>query len=429
MSLILEVEYLPGVSFAAIGPDSEAPDWPPQPDRIFSALVASWAARGEREEERRALEWLEMLSVPRLLASDAERAHERNRLRPSRMIRAVTSRSTQKMFCLHCAVARPRRFPAARPHDPVIRLCWPDAEPDEAMLSALQALAHDTAYIGHSASLTRCRFLLDPGALELGAAKRPQRGVYQGRLEELRQAYVRFEKSADKKDRPQKGARVPPEPEAKVARTNLFGDGNRWLILEHVTGDMPDVRACALVAKTLRDTLLSGYQQIGLEDKIPEVVSGHAADGAPTRAPHLAIIPLAFAGFPYADGHVMGFALIPPADGGILADGAFRKVMRNLSPVDEERGRRILTLTSKSGTSASSAFSIGLSPTFEPPADKRSLDPALYTGTASVFATVTPIVLDRHLKETGAARQEEVRRTDRRGMPQYRAAGTGSGRR
>ncbi len=406
MSLILEVEYLPGVSFAAVGPDSEVPDWPPQPDRIFSALVASWAARGEREEERRALEWLEMLSVPRLLASDAEARTSVVAFVPPNDPRSDKQKNAKGVLPA-LRSRQPRRFPAARPHDPVIRLCWPDAEPDEAMLSALQALAHDTAYIGHSASLTRCRFLLDRAALEWGAAKRPQRGVYQGRLEELRQAYVRFEKSADKKDRPQKGARVPPEPEAKVARTNLFGDGNRWLILEHVTGDMPDVRACALVAKTLRDTLLSGYRRIGLEDKIPEVVSGHAVDGAAARAPHLAIIPLTFAGFPYADGHMMGFALIPPADSGIVADGAFRKVMRNLSPVDEERGRRILTLTSKPGTSASSAFSIGLSPTFEPPADKRSLDPALYTGSAFVFATVTPIVLDRHLKERGAARQEE----------------------
>jgi CRISPR-associated protein Csb2 len=93
-----------------------------------------------------------------------------------------------------------------------------------------------------------------------------------------------------------------------------------------------------------------------------------------------------------------------------LADGTFRKVVRSLSPVDEDRGRRILTLISKSGTSAGSAFSIGLSPTFEPPADKRSLDPALYAGPAFVFATVTPIVLDRHLKESGAARQEEAAR-------------------
>jgi hypothetical protein len=31
MSLILKIEYLSGIAFAAIGPDREAPDWPPQP--------------------------------------------------------------------------------------------------------------------------------------------------------------------------------------------------------------------------------------------------------------------------------------------------------------------------------------------------------------------------------------------------------------
>ena len=409
MTLVLEIEYLSGVSFAAIGPDSEASDWPPQPDRIFSALVASWAARGEREEERRALEWLEMLSVPRLFASDAAARTSVVAFVPPNDPRSDKQKNAKGVLPA-LRSRQPRRFPAARPHDPVIRLYWSAAEePDEAMLSALQALAHDTAYIGHSASLTRCRFLLDPGVSEPGAAKRPQRGVYQGRLKELRHAYTRFEKSADKKDRPQKGTRIPPEPDVvTLARTNRFGEGKHWLMLEHVAGDMPDVRACALVAKTLRDTLLSGYRRIGLEDRIPEVVSGHAADGAPARTPHLAIIPLPFAGFPHADGHVMGFALVPPADNEILADGAFRKAMRTLSPVDEDRGRRILTLTSKSGTSAGSAFSMGLSPTFEPPADKRSLDPALYTGPASVFATVTPIVLDRHLKEKGTARQKEA---------------------
>ena len=407
MSLILEVEYLLGVSFAAIGPDSEASDWPPQPDRIFSALVASWVSRGEREDERRALEWLEMLSVPGLLASDAARRTSVVAFVPPNDPRSDKQKNAKGVLPA-LRSRQPRRFPAARPHDTVVRLYWSAAEPDEAMLSALQALAHDTSYIGHSASLTRCRFLLDGGALEWGAAQHPQRGVYQGRLEELRQAYVRFKKSADKKDRPQKGARIPPEPEQKVPRTNLFDAGNRWMILDHVIGDIPDVRACALVAKTLRDTLLSGYRQIGLEDKIPEAVSGHAAGGAPARTPHLAIIPLPFAGFPYADGHVMGFALVPPADSEILTDETFRKVMRSLSPVDEDRGRRILTLMSKSGTSAGSAFSIGLSPTFEPPADKRSLDPTLYTRPVHIFATVTPIVLDRHLKEKGAAREEET---------------------
>src|SRR5881397_3931168 len=71
MTLVLEIEFLLGVSFAAIGPDSQVPDWPPQPDRIFSALVATWAARGQSREELEALEWLEKLPVPRMLASDA----------------------------------------------------------------------------------------------------------------------------------------------------------------------------------------------------------------------------------------------------------------------------------------------------------------------------------------------------------------------
>lgn len=406
MSLILEIEFLLGVSFAAVGPDSEASDWPPQPDRIFSALVASWAARGEREEERRALEWLEMLSNPRLLASNAAARTSVVAFVPPNDPRSDKQKNARGV--LPALRSRyPRRFPAGRPHDPVVRLYW-SAEPDQAMLSALQALAHDIAYIGHSASLTRCRFLLDGGALECAPEQRPQHGVYQGRLEELCQAYRRFEKSGHRKDRPQRGAHIPLGSKAKVARTNLFGAENRWMILEHVAGNMPDVRACALVAKTLRDTLLSGYRQIGLADKIPESVSGHVVSGAPARTPHLAIIPLAFAGFRYADGHLMGFALVPPADNEILTDETFRKVMRSLSPVDEDRGRRILTLMSKSGTSADSAFSIGLSPTYEAPADKRSLDPALYARPARIFATVTPIVLDRHLKEKGAAREEET---------------------
>jgi CRISPR-associated protein Csb2 len=137
-------------------------------------------------------------------------------------------------------------------------------------------------------------------------------------------------------------------------------------------------------------------------------VSGHAANGTPARVPHLAIIPLPFAGFPFADGHVIGFALVSPTDSGILADKTFRKIMRKLAPIDEERGRRTLILTSKPGTPSASAFSIFLSPAFEPPAGRRSLDPALYTGSACVFTTVTPIVLDRHLKEKGVARQEEA---------------------
>jgi CRISPR-associated protein Csb2 len=436
MALLLEIEYLSGVSFAAIGPDSEVPDWPPQPDRIFSALVAAWAVRGEREEERRVLEWLEELPTPRVCASDAQSRTtatvyvppndyqtpngELNKLRWFRDFLSNGSpppeKGGHKKLWLQAWNVMPdqrkrsglkeRIFPAARPHDPVIHLCWREAEPDQATLSALQALARDTAYVGHSASLTRCRFVFDREAGHLDGGKLPERRVYPGRLNELREAYARFEKSADKKDRPRKGERVPPEPRPTQERCSVFRD--RWLILEHVAGDMPDIRACAFVAKTLRDTLLSGYQRVGLQAEIPEVISGHAIDGTPTRFPHLAVIPLAFTGFPYADGHVMGFALVPPKDSAILEDETFRRVLRKIAPIHKEMGRRILPLKPKVGVSPESAFSIGLSPTFEPPVGKRSLDPIIYTRPGLIFSTVTPIALDRHLKQKGAARDLEI---------------------
>jgi CRISPR-associated protein Csb2 len=398
MSLILEIEYLAGVSFAAIGPDSDLPDWPPQPDRIFSAIVASWAARGQRLEEQRGLEWLEKLPPPRLLASDAEPRTGAFVFVPPNDARSDKQKGAKGVLPT-LRSRQPRRFPATRPHDPVIRLCWPDAEPNEATVAALQALAHETSYVGHSASFTRCRFVVGDNALALDDGEPPRRWVYPGRFEELRHGF-------DTARRPLPGASVAPAPKPSPERSNIFAD--RWLILEHVAGEMPDIRACALVAKTLRDSLLSGYRRNGFESRIPEVVSGHAADGAPSRAAHLAIVPFAFAGFPHADGHMMGFALVPPRDSGILEDDTFRKVLRILAPVEERRGRRILTLATRQGVSSDSAFTVDLSPTFETPLGKRSLDPLLYAQSSQVFATITPIALDRHIKEKGEARHEEI---------------------
>ena len=68
MSLVLEIEFLAGVCRAAHSPANDRPDWPPQPDRVFSALVSAWAARGEGSGERAALEWLEAQHAPAIHA-------------------------------------------------------------------------------------------------------------------------------------------------------------------------------------------------------------------------------------------------------------------------------------------------------------------------------------------------------------------------
>jgi CRISPR-associated protein Csb2 len=178
------------------------------------------------------------------------------------------------------------------------------------------------------------------------------------------------------------------------------------LLLEHVAGDMPDIRACALVAKVLRNALLSGYERIGLGSQVPEEISGHAADGTPACRPHVAVAPLAFVGFPYADGHVLGFALIPPHGSRVLEDDDFRRALRLLAPLDIERRRRVLTVRTRNATPSDRAFSIDLSPTFE--VDRHSLDPVPYQRRSRTFGTITPIALDRHLKDDGEGRDHEI---------------------
>jgi len=397
MSLVLEVEYLSGVSFAAIARDSPVPDWPPQPNRIFSALVATWAARGQQRQETQALEWLEKQSPPCVVASSAHARTNATVFVPPNDPRSDKMKNARSVFPA-LRSRQPRRFPAARPAEPIARIAWNGAAPEETTLSALQRLAHDTAYVGHSASLTRCRFFVDDNESSPTAGLSTQRRIYPGRLAELQREF-------EAGRRPLHGPTVTVPPTQASPSANLFDE--HWLLLEHVEGDMPDLRACAIVAKTIRDALLSGYRRIGLENDIPEAVSGHTADGKPSRLPHLAIAPLPFAGFPYADGHVMGYALIPPRKGALLDDAHFLKALRAVAPLTGER--RVLTIKRREGTTRDQTFFVAFSLTREPPANKRSLHPSLYVRSAHTFATVTPIALDRHLKTEGEAREEEIR--------------------
>lgn len=401
MALTLEIEFLGGVCFAAIGPDSESPDWPPQPDRIFSALVATWGAHDEPQHERDALEWLEKQSPPACVASDAEARTTPAVFVPPNDSRIDKAKSATGVFPA-LRNRQPRRFPATRPHNPVVRYVWQE-EPDEKALCALDQLARDTAYVGRSASLTRCRFVRTESA-SLEAAQEPKRRVYRGRLNELHETHERFQQSADKKDRPRPGAPVVAKPKALDIRRNVFSD--RWLTLEHIGGEMPDIRAAVIVARGIRKALMSGYGQISAE--VPAVVSGHAADGSPARASHMAVVPLSFTGFPHADGRVLGFALIPPSGADLFEDDTFRKVLRKLAPLDDKYGRRVLEVKSTQGATANQTFALKFSPSFEAPLGLRSLDPAFYTRAVCRFATVTPIVLDRYLKKQGEARIEEI---------------------
>ncbi len=397
MHLQLEIEFLSGVVFAAQSPASATPDWPPQPDRIFSALVASWALRGANPQEAAALQWLEQLPPPQIIHSDAE-----SRLTAISFVPPndpATGREGNEQVLPATRKRQPRRFPAAIPHHPIMHCRWTASEIPLAMLTALQALASQVAYIGHSASLTRCRFIA-ANSTDSEILQPAKRRIYPGRFQELCSQYRMFTESQGKIGRPLPGEPVliPTESSPTETAQGIFSP--QWLLLEHLPeasqDPMPDIRACAMIAKEIRNAILSGYKKLGFERAIPEAVSGHLQDGRRTPNPHLAIAPLAFAGFPHADGHLMGFALIPPRATDLLHDPQFLQVLRAITKWNDDQHQLYLHHFQL-------AFRIQTEPS------RHSLDARFYTTTSRTFATATPIVLDRHLKKNGPARDAEIK--------------------
>lgn len=408
MSLLLEIEFLAGVCRAAREPAIVEPEWPPQPDRVFSALVSAWAARGERDDERSALEWLEAQMAPTIHAGEYTARTAPGVFVPpndfqspngdlsqlkwyrdylSRGRRPPKKGGYERMWRQALAThpsdrqRKERRFPVAVPKDPAMALVW-SVEPEPELLGTLDAIARDVGYIGHSASLVRCHFFCAESSAANHPAVPARRRVYPGRLAELQRAH----EANPTRPMIQPGAAVPrtspPESDPRLPG---------WLVLEVVDGVVPDIRAAALVSRVLRRTLMSGYRGSGKADAIPEIVSGHTPAGTPSRSPHLAIVPMPFAGFAHADGRVLGFALIPTLHTELHAIPGFRAAFEEVAPYDPGEERRVVELSA-----ASLRGPLRLAPTTE--VTKRSLNPEPYLEPARVWASVTPMVLDRHLK-------------------------------
>jgi CRISPR-associated protein Csb2 len=219
-----------------------------------------------------------------------------------------------------------------------------------------------------------------------------RRQVYRGRLQDL----IRAHRVNPVRPIILPGDAVPPEPPPAPPSPDAG-----WLVLEAIGGVVPDIRATALVGRTLRRTLMSGYRRIGMADEIPALVSGHEPDGSLLRAPHLGIVPMAFAGFPHADGRLFGFALVPTVHTALRDVPGLHRAFEAIAPYDPGIERRVIALKYLPQRKP-----LLLSPAGA--ASKRSLEPAPYLQPARVWASLTPIVLDRHLKRLDEAKIREL---------------------
>lgn len=448
----LGIDFITGVAVMTDASSREKAEWPPHPARVFMSLVAAHyefkplpedgpEAEAAWRRERTALEWLEGQGAPQMSWPEATRRDvvsvyvpvndtggppQPSRVRDSEL-RAVLGvmpdrRSRQE-----------RTFPAVRPEGEGrgahVHLRWSDAEPTKEMLAALTGLARKVTRIGHSSSLAIVwvgdpESVLAPVYVPEAVGGKVRRGEQlripaSGLLSELDECFNAGEIDAffdladtiaattgKAKDRAKaefetrfgvawsRSSGPPVRRRPSLGRTALYSRASQvedalitsgfdpeLLVLTKQEGPVLGLESTATLTAALRGYLLQGG-----EGK-PEWFTGHTAPGVPSTGGHMALLPLAFVGTEHADGHVMALAIAFP---------------RAISPAERAacfRGR----LFGPSGEDLEWTLTMGRLGTWtmrredrvQPP---RSLRSATWCEPSAVWASVTPVVLDRHPK-------------------------------
>jgi CRISPR-associated protein Csb2 len=446
----LGLRYLMGWAMsAADGQEKQRTEWPPHPDRVFMALAAAWFETGEDAAQGAALRWLEALPPPYIAASDAQIRGSGRQVKPvvsyvpvndSKPGRALPQTDDLKKLkdaglslVPEHRSRQPRSFPVAIPESPDVFLIWPEADASVYM-DALRVLAGNITHVGHSASLVQAWVEIAPPQ----ATWRPSEGVatqrmrvsYQGRLDHLRDrmnrnACIAYRDLAGAIERIKEDRKTMADKAEKKAATTkqkeLEAKFERFAGIEPATFRPEDARwqgyasartpshsatpaslfapqllVIALrgrrypLASILRMTeALRGAVLQACPAPIPEWLSGHVpGTSEPTRKPHIALLPLPFTGSEHADGHIMGLAIAFPHE--LDAD---------------ETGRCLNPLLWDMQTGAPRAFKLFDGQWLEATAEielrgapPRNLRSETWTRAAKVWASVTPVVLDRHFK-------------------------------
>jgi CRISPR-associated protein Csb2 len=379
--LTIEVELLTGVYRAGL-PDGSGAEWPPHPERLFSAFAQAWGDGGCDAEECVALEWLERQGSPWIEAdNDAEWSE---RTAPTVFVPPNDDRGNEITVLPERRRRQARVFRAGVPTNAIVRFGWPQASPSNQERAALDALVRRVASLGHSSSLVRIAL----GERELGSEQRlwlpsadgnySLRVPHEGRLARLGEWYQGHH-------RPGAGAtaryNAPRNKSQQEPIKSHFGAETEWFVFEDAGGFRPDILGFAQVARRVRDSLMALGPQ-----PVPEILSGHAANGSATTRPHLAIVPLANVGWEHATSDLLGFAAILP---------------RALEPSDRSLVIKALAKFARIdlGKDAYAKLNFGdagvwnLAQIATPV--RSSLKPVRYCGAAATWASVTPMLLDR----------------------------------
>ena len=413
MGMTLGIRYLCGRAIATHPADREQAEWPVHPDRVFMALAAAHFETGADPDERAALEWLERQQAhvicttaePQEIVTSYVPVNDTSapRIRADRAPSATQMKSGLQLLPENRS-RQPRSFPAVYPADETVYLVWEESPPVH-VREALRALCRKVTYVGHSSSLVQMWLDSEPPEIETispedshdehsGRGPSPSRlhlvpqpgGVgrfrlrvaSRGRLEQLEAAFQRGQ-------RPPTAIAVgydvdkPAASELDVVASQFSPD---LIVLKQVAGPKFSLPSTQMLTDRLRQAIIAHCP-----DPVPEWISGHAADGQPSRRAggHMAIVPLPHVGRQHADGHLLGLAIVVPEN-----------VPRNELPRSFERllfdpqgwGRAFVL---KLGTLGEAVFQLDDGSVY-----RQTLHPRTWTGPSRRWATVTPVCLDQH---------------------------------
>lgn len=381
--LAIEVEFLLGRAVATSVDERTQAEWPPHPQRLFSALVASHADRDLGAAGERALQWLESLPAPQICA-DAEPSHRQVHSHwvpvNDEPIRTDKGK-TDPRHPLERRNRQERFFPAVVPSDAVVVFQWPSADGIDAHRAALGEIVRHLTYLGHSSSPVRAQLrdaLAAPTWIPDDDGDTVLRVPGPGRLARLHQVHAL--RQTDESVQPPLG-RTQAYAASAPADDNVFA--RDAFVLAFESGPRVSLDSALPLMQHLRDAVMSR-----LQEPAPASLSGHEADGSVTKATHLAFAPLAFVDAPHADGSIKGAALILP---------------RSIDPVARRRLRLAIELPWNLHLGPLGALRLRL---VDSPQDAlKALRFRRYTRASTLWASVTPVVLDRHPKKNGPSEE------------------------
>jgi len=346
--LALRIDFLNGVYHAADPSAYHEPEWPPHPDRVFQALVAAAYGTGIPPAPLRALEG----QAPELAYGDARNSR------------------TGSIYTAAAWLDKPTRAAWSRTnvvkYDPVmvdisdpVYLIWPEA-PDD-LCAPLAAIVAGVTYLGRAKTPVALSVVSDvPGMphrlATSGTGEQLLRVPHVGRLDELDVAF-------------DAGRRA--DVAGMVAYTDIVDRiaPSPWgELLPLRPGRLVDLRRAAQLADGLRAAVLC---RAG--DRASPLLHGHGGDHAAW-----AIIP--DVGHARALGHVLGLGLWLPRG---IDDQARTDCVLPLIQVEHM-------------TFGGHQVKVGMPPAHQK--TPRGLARQTWCRPSRTWASVTPVVLDRHPK-------------------------------